>query len=274
MISQANIKWISTLSGVSEEEISGALSKDEEVTLDFKLNGRVITQEEESQLKDTLKEAGIEIGYKKIAKESGIELYAGEKDPKIIADKIKESINDDLEEKYKGQTPSDELLAAQKKADDSKEAYDKLLETHQETLDKISEKDQAFLELKKEIKTKETNNLILNSFPEKMQMDRKDALLITTNAFEFVEEDGVMIAKREGKVVTDGLGKPEKIDLIVKSFVEEKKWIKGAGAGGGDREKESFNKGLTPEQAEEAITKKGIDPGSTEGLKMFNEMTK
>ena len=272
MISQANIKWISTLSGVSEEEISGALSKTEEVTLDLKLGGRVITQDEESTLKTTLTDAGVEIGYKKLAKEAGITLSSGEKDAKVIADKLRAGITTALEEKYKGQTPSDELTAAQQKIKDTEKAYETLLTTHQNTLGLVEEKEKLYTGLQTEIKTKDRNNTILKAFPEKMTMDKGDALLIATNTFQFEDVDGVMVAKRDGQVVTDGLGKPEKIDNIIKSFTEEKKWIKGAGMGGSDRVPGSVRKGLTPEAAEKAIAESGKDPGSPEGLKMFNEM--
>lgn len=275
MISQENIKWISTLSGVSEEDISGALTKEEEVKLPFKLDGRVITQAEEATLKTTLTDAGIEIGYKKISKAAGIELGNGEKDPVIIAEKLKAGITQTLEEKYKGQTPSDELKAAQEKTEAAEKAYNKLLETHESTLAIVEEKEKSYTNLQKEIQKKERNNTILKSFPDKMKMDRNDALLITTSAFEFEEIEGVMVAKRDGQVVTDGLGKPEKIDNVVKSFVEEKSWVKGSGMNGGDRAGggSGLPKGMTDDAALAYMTEKGVDSMTEKGTEMFTQLT-
>ena len=68
MISQANIEWISKVSGVTTEEISGALSNEQEVSLDLKLNGRVISQEDERLLKESGVQQGKELASKDLAK--------------------------------------------------------------------------------------------------------------------------------------------------------------------------------------------------------------
>ena len=108
MISQANIKWISELSGVSVEEISGALSKEEEVTLDLTTNGkRLMSQKEIDDATTANQDAYIEIGYKKVAKAAGIDLDNGEKDPVKIAEKLKTTITTSLEEKYKNPQPGE-----------------------------------------------------------------------------------------------------------------------------------------------------------------------
>jgi hypothetical protein len=106
-----------------------------------------------------------------------------------------------------------------------------------------------------------------------MGMDRNDALLITTNTFEFEELDGKKVIKRSGEIIRNGAGEPETYENVINSFVEEKKWIKVKGMNGGDRGGGGGKTGLTAEQAEKAIIESGKDPGSTEGLKMFNEMT-
>lgn len=277
MISQANIKWISELSGVSVEDISGALSKDEEVTLDLRLSGRVITQEEESNLKTNLTDAGVEIGYKKIAKESGLTLDSGEKDAKIIAEKLKTNITTSLEEKYKNPQPGEREKELETNLLTEQAKYNKLFETHESILGQIQEKEKAYTGLQKEIKTKERNNSILKSFPEKMKMDKSDALLIFTNTFEFDEVDGQQVTKRDGQIVTDAVGKPETLDNIVPSFVEEKNWIKGVGMNGFERTGNPGNSkgGKTPEQAHKYIAEKlGADKvASAEGVKLYQELT-
>jgi len=274
MISQANIKWISELSGVTIEEISGALSKEEEVSLDLRLSGRVITQKEESDLKTTLTDAGIEIGFKKVAKEAGVALSEGEKDAKIIADKLKTTITTSLEDKYKNQKPGEKEVELEKKLQSEQTKYEKLFQTHEGILGQIDEKDKLYTGLQKEIKTKERNNSILKAFPEKMKMDRNDALLIFVNSFSFEENEGVTIIKRGNELQTDDLGKPENLGNIVKSFVEEKQWVKGAGMGGGDRGGgDSSKAGKSPDEAYRILTEKGVDHGSPEGIKQYIELT-
>ena len=105
-------------------------------------------------------------------------------------------------------------------------------------------------------------------------MDRNDALLITTNTFEFSELDGKKVTKRGGEIIRNGAGEPETYENVINSFLEEKKWIKVKGMNGSDRGGSGGKTGLTAEQAEKLIIESGIDPGSTEGLKTFNEMTK
>jgi hypothetical protein len=256
------------------EKLSGALKSDDgELSLGARINGRVITDEAERELKTTATDAGIEIGYKKLAKAAGVELGAGEKDAQIIADKLTTGITNGLEEKYKNPQPGEREKELEGKLNDANGKYEALFKTHGETLKVVEEKESAFNGLQKDIKVKERNNTILKSFPEKMGMDRNDALLILTNTFEFDEQDGKSIIKRNGEIVRDGAGNAETYENVINSFVEEKKWIKSSGMGGGDRTTGAHKTGLTAEQAEKAIVESGKDPGSPEGLKMFNEMT-
>jgi len=254
MISQADLKVIQTVFGKTAEEISGAISSEQEVSLGLRLNGRVISQEDESALKTTLTDAGVEIGLKKIAKEIGLTLEAGEKDAKIIAEKLKASITTDLEDKYKNPQPGEKEKELEEKLIAERLKYDKLFSTHDLTLKQIEEKEQAFNGLQKEIKTKERNNSILKTFPEKMNMNRDHALLIITNTFEFDEVDGQQLIKKGGQIVTDAVGRPEKLENIIPSFVEENGWVKGYGMGGANRPPLVSNKGgKTPDEAAKIV---------------------
>jgi len=275
MISQADLKVIQTVFGKTAEELSGAISSEQEVSLGLRLNGRVISQEVESALKTTLTDAGVEIGLKKIAKEIGLTLEAGEKDAKIIAEKLKASISTELEEKYKNPAPGEKERELEEKLIAERLKYDKLFGTHDLTLKQIEEKEKAFNGLQKEIKTKERNNSILKTFPEKMKMNRDHALLIITNTFEFDEVDGQQVIKKGGQVVTDAVGKPEKLENIIPSFVEENGWVKGSGMGGDDRPPTGSNKGgKTPDEAAKIVKEKyGDNAASTEGIKLYSELT-
>lgn len=273
--SQADIQVIQTVFGKTFEEISGALSSEQEVSLGLRLNGRVITQEEEGELKEKGIQQGKQIGYKEIAKGLDLSLDSGEKDPLIIAEKLKTTLSSTLEEKYKGQTPSDELTAALEKNKDWENKYNKLNGTYEETVSKVGELEHKYTGLQEENKNKELNNTILKSFPDKMKMDKDDALLIARNSFNFEHTDNGLVVKKDGQIVTDPVGNPATVDTIIKSFVEEKKWIKGSGMNGSDRggSGSRFPKGLDHDAAVKYIKEAGHDPMDPKGSEMYIEVT-
>lgn len=274
-LSQVDYDVLVTLFGKEKtDKISGALStEDGELSLDLRINGSVHTDEALKAIKENAELQGKELRSKELAKELGLTLEAGEKDPVKIAEKLNNSITAKLEEKYKNPQPGEREKELEGKLSNAEQKYNTLFETHGKTLKTVEEKDKAFNGLQTEIKVKERNNNVLKLFPEKMGMDRNDALLIITNTFEFDELEGKKVIKRDGEIVRNGAGEPESYENVVKSFVEEKKWIKSKGMGGGDRGGDSGKTGLTAEQAEKVITESGVDPGSTEGLKKFLEMT-
>ena len=235
--SQADENVLTTLFGKEVvDKLSGALKSDDgELSLDARINGRVITSDEERTLKENSVQQGKELGYKDIAKGLNIDLGAGEKDAQVIADKLTAGVTSGLEEKYKNPQAGEREKELEGKLTDANKKYETLFGTHSETLKLVDEKDNAFNGLQNKIKVKERNSTIQKSFPEKMSMDREDALLIITNSFEFDEQDGKSIIKRNGEIVRDGAGNAETYDNVIKSFVEEKKWVKGSGMGGGDR---------------------------------------
>ncbi|MFZ7121777.1 MAG: hypothetical protein ACOWWH_12625 [Eubacteriaceae bacterium] len=273
-LSQADLQVIQTVFGKTAEELSGALSSEQEVSLGLRLNGRVITQEDEKNLKESGIQQGKELGYKEVAKNLGLTLDSGEKDPIIIADKLKTDLSKTLEDKYKNMTPTDELLEVKQKAEEWEQKYNKLNGTYETTKSEITEWQNKYEAKEKEIKTKELNNIILSSFPDKMKMDRNDALLIAKNAFEFDYTDNGVIVKKDGNIITDPVGNPDKIDNIIKSFVEEKQWIKGSGMNGSDRsDNNRLPRGMDDDKAMQYIKESGKDPMSPEGSKMFIELT-
>jgi hypothetical protein len=276
MISQADLKTIATVFGKTSEELSGAISSEEEVSLDLRLSGRVISQDEERTLKETGVQQGKEIASKELAKALDLSLDAGEKDPAKVAEKLKTTITASLEEKYKNPEPGEREKELEKKLQAEQLKYNKLLETHEGVTAEVDEWQKKYQTKEKEIKTKELNNSILKSFPEKMKMDRNDALLIFTNNFEFDEVEGVQVIKRGGEVVTNAIGKPETLENIVPAFVEEKNWIKGSGMNGSDRSGEGGMKkgGKSPDEAMKIVKEKyGDEASSSEGLKLYNELT-
>lgn len=274
MISQEDLKVISAVFGKPVDEISGALTKSEEVSLGLRLNGKILSEDEQKTLKETAVKQGKEIGYKEIAKNLDITLDAGEKDASIIAEKLKTTLSTVFEEKYKSQTPTDEVIALAKKATEFEDKYKKLFDTHKQKETEVEQWKTKFFETEKEIKEKELNNKILSVLPKDITMDQSDALLIIRNSLAFEDAEGTLHIKRGGKLETDPIGNPETIDNVIKSFVESKGWLKKSGGmGGGDRtDGHGHGKNnMTQDQVYKYLKEKGIAPASPEGIKFWRE---
>jgi hypothetical protein len=260
--------------GKTVEEISGAISSEQEVSLDLRLNGRVYTPQQIEDVTKANQDAYIEIGLKKFAKEAGIELLPGEKDVTVIVEKIKTGITTTLEEKYKNQTPPEELSKALKSITEWENKYNQLFETHEGVKGDLDTSKASFTDLEGKIKIKERNSLIRSAFPEKMKFDKEDGLLIFTNTHEFEEtESGATQIKKGGNILLNKLGEPETLENVVKGFTEDKGWMGKKGNSGEDRNRNGDPRGMTEEKAIEYLDEKGVDSMSEEGGKLFLEIT-
>jgi len=276
-ISQEDSKVLAAVFGEEvAEKISGAVT--EELTLGLRLNGKILSAEEQKTLRETAIIQGKELGYKEIAKNLDIQLEAGEKDPLIIAEKFKTNLSSILDEKYKSRTPSEETIALAKKASEYEEKNKKLLETVQTKEREVGELQEKFTRKERETFEEKLNNRVLGSFGKEMKFDRSDALLITRSKIEFVpDESGIIVCKRDGKTITNALGEPETIENVVLSFSEEKGWYKQPGMGGEERGKgknDKYPAGYSDEQKRQWLKSKGIAPTSQEGIKIFSEWRK
>jgi molecular chaperone GrpE (heat shock protein) len=276
-ISQEDSKVLAAVFGEEvAEKISGAVTED--LTLGLRLNGKILSPEQIRAERESGIIQGKELGYKDIAKESGITLDAGEKDPKIIAEKLKNGLSAFFEEKYKNQTPTEETIALAKKASEYEEKNKKLLETVQTKEREAGEWQEKYTRKERETFEEKLNNRVIAAFGKDMKFDRGDALLITRSKIEFSpDESGNIICKREGKIITNAMGDPETPENVVLSFSEEKGWYKQGGMGGSDRKNEAGSKypsGLDDEGKRQWLKGKGIAPLSPEGLKIMSEWRK
>lgn len=276
MISQADLKVISTVFGKNIDEFSGALSSEEEVSLDLRLNGKILTEEQQKALRESGVQQGKELGSKELAKFLNIELDSGEKEPAKLAEKLKTSLSKQLEEKYKNMNPTEELIEVSKKLSDWEKKYNTLHDLHQNTKKEVDQWKQKYSEKELAERDERVNNEILASLPKDISMDRADALLIIKNSLKINDEDGKRVISNGEKTFLDPLGNYETLDNVVKSFVETKGWIKQQGMGGGDRggQQGKGGKTMTPDQAYKYLVEKGIPATSPEGIKFFNENVK
>lgn len=276
MFSEADQKVIQTVFGKTAEEISGALSSTEVVPLGLKLSGKIYKPDEIETIKTSNQDIGIEIGYKKVSKAAGLTLEAGEKDPDIIAEKLKTGIETTLEDKYKNQTPPEELANALNATKEAENKYKVLLGTHDQLKTDLDESTANYSKLQSDIRTKAMENEILSYFPESMTMDRGDGLLIVKSVLKAEEADGVKKYSYNGELITDNLGDPAPLKDVVGLIVEDKKWVKGKGTGEGDKTKTrgTMPTNLSDDDAMSYIVKQGKEPMSTEGSQMMVELTR
>ena len=279
-LTKADIETIQTVFGVKPEELSGALSSNDEVSLSLKLPGKVYKPEEVERLKTENQDIGIEIGYKKVAKAAGITLEAGEKDADTISSKLKSGIEKTLEEKYKNPNPSEELTKALQAKKEAEDKYQVLFGTQKKTKEELEAAKTNYSKLQTEIASEKRDNAILSHFPEKLGLDRADALLITKSILtsEVTEENGKEIQKHfvNGNLVTDNLGNPAPLENAVSEVIELKGWMKSSGKGGGDDKPPagSMPDNLSDEKAMEYIRSQGVEPMSSKGSQMMLELTK
>jgi len=274
-LSKADLQVIQTVFGKTTEELSGALSSEDEVTLGLTLPGKIYTPDEIKNIGTKNQDAWIEVGYKKMAKELKLELKEGEKDPKIIAGKLRSVIEGEMEKKYKDRSPDEQLKAAIKAKDTATDKYEILHKTYEDLQDELKDEKVNSEKFKNQTIEKDRDNNILSYYPEKMTQNKKDALLITKAALDSEEIEGTTYYKLYGDKVLDSTGQPADLQSTINKLVEDKGWIKGSGKNGKDRKPEGDGvpNNLTPNDAAKYLEKKGIEPMSTEGSELFAKLT-
>jgi len=275
MLSQADLQVIQTVFGKTTEELSGAISSTEEVTLGLALKGKVYTPEEAKALEVKSQDAWIQIGVKKMAHELEVELGEGEKDVTIIASKLRAKVDEEFEEKYKDQTPDEKLAQSIKAKEAIEEQYKALHRTFREKEVELKKEQESSAEYKKTVAQKEFDNNMLSYFPEKLLTDRGDALLISKNAISSEEIDGTTYYSINGERVLAADGIPADLKTTVQKLSENKGWVKGVGKKGED-DKKGYHAitNMSDNDAMAALEKRGVNPMSPEGSKQFSEMTR
>ena len=276
-ISQEDSKVLAAVFGEEvADKISGAVT--EELTLGLRLNGKILSAEEQKTLRENAITQGKELRDKEYAKLFEVELLPGEKDPVVIVEKLKTNLTTQFDEKYKNRTPSEETIALAKKASEYEEKNKKLIETLSAKEKETVELQEKFTKKERETFEEKLNNRVIAAFGKDMKFDRGDALLITRSKIEFIpDESGSIICKRDGKIITNAMGDPETPENVVLSFSEEKGWYKQGGMGGEERNKNKDNKypsGYSDDQKRQYLKSKGIAPTSPEGIKMFSDWRK
>lgn len=258
-------------------KMSGALPDgDGEVSLGLTLGGKKIYSPDDVDRRiNTAKDAGIEIGFKKVSKELGIELADGEKDAVIIAKKYSERRGAELEEKYKNAKPSEELERYMKKTLDLEASVDSLKQTNVDLTNNASEWEEKHKNLTVRIEEEKRGNRILSSLPKKLIIGKEDALMILSNSISFDKDDdgNEIIRDRNGKPYINKASEPETLENVINVIAEDKKWIGGNVPASNNPRRDGIS-GLTMDEAIQKVKTDGISPMSTEGAQKIAEYTK
>ncbi len=244
------------------EELTQALTTEDEVTFEIPENLKVITSEQLEQLKDNHGKsrydagaiAGREMLLKDMSKEAGFETL---KDSSEFLSKFKSSILEEAKAE-----PNEKITTLENS-----------LKTLQST---VQEKDGMIEQLKSQM-AKEKRLLTIQSaipqLPENLNLTKDEATALYMQGREF-KEDGIYL---NGKRLEDDIANPVDVVSDVQKWVESKGWNKpepkgrGGGAQGG---KGGSTLPKTMEDYEALVKSKGYNTGSQEALALLQEAAK
>jgi hypothetical protein len=241
-----------------------AIDSDDEQSLEF-IDGRFVTDGDLETMKETVrvdaKKEGNTIGYdhalKDMKKDFGIELEG--KDRKAIVEAVKSNILTaaKVEPNKKISELETSLSNIRKEFSTGKEAWETAETSYKGQLKDVS----IMSELRKHIP--EINGLNSNQFTT-----------LVKSVYDFDLEDGVLVAKKNGKPVKDKMEQNIPVESILTDYATQNGWFKSNGRGG--ENEQGGNKGdfKTMNDVYAHMEKNNIQPDSPEGEKLIENFNK
>ena len=122
---------------------------------------------------------------------------------------------------------------------------------------------------------------ILRSIPTNLSGVEPEELLASMRlkGFDFAEQDGAIVAKKDGQLVADNALKPLNISDVIKGYASERKWLADEGASGktGRGDGHSRPKGTTPttlKEAEKEYAASGKNTGTADFQRYIEGLAK
>lgn len=239
------------------EELTQAISTEDEVEFNLPENLKVYTDEQLEQLKDnhgkTRYDAGAtasrEMLLKEMSKEVGLETV---KDSKEFLNQFKASV----------------LKEAKAEPNEKLSQLESTIETLRST---IEAKNNDFESLKSQMAADKRMLEIQSAIPdipETLNLTKQEATALYMQGREF-KEDGIY---HNGQRLVDDVANPVPVQEDVKSWIESKGWTldkKPTGRGGGAQGATSTSLPKTMEEYESVLKERGIQVGSTEALDLL-----
>jgi hypothetical protein len=272
---------VTVLQAVFGEEVVGKINQilpEGDIQLGLNLGGRTLVNPDEYKKKlNEMREAGIEIGVKEVAKMAGLTLGEGEKKADIVAKKLQDTIKAQLAEEYKNPTPAAELERALQSAMDWKTKYETLDQTHQTVVAEKEQLGQTLEQKVQEYKQKEEYTRIMSSIPKEVKVKSEYAVaLVKAGVTTDTDENGntVYRDKETGKMYINAASQPLSLEDTLKVFFQKSGLIPEAGGGTPQDSNPTVGLGLSPDAAFKRLKDEGIDPMSPDGLKKYAEYIK
>jgi len=244
------------------EVLQKAMSSDEEMSLEF-VDGRFVTDEDLEGLKEKVKtEAKTEgqtIGYdfamKDLKKDFGLEIEG--KDREKIAKAVKEKIMADakIEPSKKINELESSISNLREKYETDKNQWEAETGKYKNKLKDIS----IMSELQKN--TPETKGLKPNQFA-----------VLARSEFDFdFDDNGGLVAKKNGEVLRDKMERPLPVKDILTDFATQNGWYGSEGRGGGNEGGSGKSEFKSMNDVFKYMEENKVDPMSQEGVKLQEE---
>jgi len=243
---------------IKEADFTAALTSDTEVDLEIPavqtFTDEELNTRDENKKNDGIK-AGKEIGAKEVRKAAGLEDEVG-KDPAKIAQAIIDKAVKD----------------ANLKPDEKVKQLNDQIATLQNT---VLQKDTELNTVITQAKQSALDNKILAAFPKNRAETLTDGeyLTLIKSQVSIEEQDGKLIAKKDGVIIQDKLANPLPLTDVITNVFTERKWVAaegnpggGAGRGGGDKG------GTKVTSLKELTAKYEADGKSIQGAEFSNEL--
>jgi hypothetical protein len=244
------------------EVLQKAMSSDEEMSLEL-IDGRFVTDEDLEGLKEKVKNEakteGQTIGYdfamKDLKKDFGLEIEG--KDREKIAKALKEKIMADakIEPSKKINELESSISNLREKYEADKSQWEAETGNYKNKLKDIS----IMSELQKN--TPETKGLKPNQFA-----------LLARSEFDFdFDDNGVLVAKKNGEVLKDKMERPLPVKDVLTDFATQNGWYGAEGRGGGNEGGDGKSEFKSMNDVFKYMEENKIDPMSSEGVKLQEE---
>jgi hypothetical protein len=238
-----------------------AISSEEEVSLEL-IDGRFVTDSELETMKTTVrnegKQEGQTIGYdfamKDLKKDFNLEIEG--KDRKVIADAIKNNILAEANKKpdAKIQELTTSLENLRKTYSDEKSVWEQTESSYKGKLKEIS----VMSELQKNI-------------PEVRGLNKNQFMTLVRSEYDFdFDDNGVLIAKKNGQTIKDTLEKVIPVTSILTDYATQNGWF-GSDGRGGVNKTGSTKQFETINDVYRYMEKNNIMPDTPDGIKLLNE---
>lgn len=233
---------------------------------------KVFTGEAFSKATENLKreasKAAKEIAIKELKEKAGLEFEG--KDPDKFIEEFKSHVA-----KEAGQSVDEKVKSRDKTINDLKDALSKV----------TGERDTIVKEKSQLLKDQQ----LLKHLPKNRDERFNDSQYLTLlkSEYEFGEEDGKAVVKKNGEVVKDDQFNPVGYDTIISQHFTQNKWIKeeggqgGNGGNGGPAGRGGGNQGggnpatfASMNDFKAHLEKNGIHPGSEQATKLLNQALK